>query len=530
MKDWLFLICKLKEKPIWGTESFSNIKNVLGLNKDNSTMISGEDLINSLSLKIDKVLEPLIPKGISCALIEFPNYANSGDSAIWLGEKKWLHKNKNEVVYTCDMETYSQDMLVQQLGKGIILLQGGGNFGDLWKRHQHFREQIIHDFPNNKIIQLPQTIFFKQKANLEQSQKILNSHSNLTLLCRDTLSFDFAQKEFTTQNILCPDMAFVLGKIQRPCPSQIEIVWLSRTDKETLNKSTPKEVPGVQRIDWLEETYTDLHEHNKRLSKEIKIHSEKNAAIYTSLIRTYDPLARQRFLRGCKILSRGKVVVTDRLHAHILCLLMDIPHILLDNSYGKIKGFYETWTKNNELTVWANSAEEVINCVLFDSQFRLVLDKKGINLTSIDDVINRLKISINLKRGWTTPEEDKKELWLAQVTLVNQDILEHLPQKQNFILVDENLIRNELNLPYHTVIPFLEHKQQYIGPPPEDNIAIKELERLRLSDTSFLVIAWPSFWWFEYYKAWHQHLRSKYHCILENERLVIFDLRKLRFD
>jgi exopolysaccharide biosynthesis protein PssK len=37
-------------------------------------------------------------------------------------------------------------------------------------------------------------------------------------------------------------------------------------------------------------------------------------------------------------------VITDRLHAHILCLLMDIPHVVVDNSYGKVRSFVETWT------------------------------------------------------------------------------------------------------------------------------------------------------------------------------------------
>jgi pyruvyl transferase EpsO len=37
-------------------------------------------------------------------------------------------------------------------------------------------------------------------------------------------------------------------------------------------------------------------------------------------------------------------VVTDRLHAHILCLLLGIPHAVLDNSYGKLTRFLDAWT------------------------------------------------------------------------------------------------------------------------------------------------------------------------------------------
>src|SRR3546814_13361207 len=55
-------------------------------------------------------------------------------------------------------------------------------------------------------------------------------------------------------------------------------------------------------------------------------------------------LAEWRFQRGLAMLSTGERVVTDRLHAHILSLLLDIPHVLLDNSYGKVAGFADQWT------------------------------------------------------------------------------------------------------------------------------------------------------------------------------------------
>ena len=50
-----------------------------------------------------------------------------------------------------------------------------------------------------------------------------------------------------------------------------------------------------------------------------------------------------RFHRGLEILGRGRGVVTDRLHGHILSSLMGIPHVALDNSYGKLSAFMDTW-------------------------------------------------------------------------------------------------------------------------------------------------------------------------------------------
>jgi pyruvyl transferase EpsO len=58
----------------------------------------------------------------------------------------------------------------------------------------------------------------------------------------------------------------------------------------------------------------------------------------------YEAAAKARVLRGCRLLSSGRVVITDRLHAHILCLLLGIPHSVLDNTYGKLGRFLDTWT------------------------------------------------------------------------------------------------------------------------------------------------------------------------------------------
>ena len=60
------------------------------------------------------------------------------------------------------------------------------------------------------------------------------------------------------------------------------------------------------------------------------------------------------------MLSQGRFAITDRLHGHILCLLMGIPHVVLNDRYGKISNFYETWTSGNPLAYWAESLSEAV--------------------------------------------------------------------------------------------------------------------------------------------------------------------------
>ncbi len=71
-----------------------------------------------------------------------------------------------------------------------------------------------------------------------------------------------------------------------------------------------------------------------------------------------------------------------------------------------------------------------------------------------------------------------------------------------------------------------ERDGRYGGPPANDDAAIRELERLRQSGVAAIAFAWPAFWWLEYYGALNRYLRATFRCLLENDRLVVFDLSR----
>ena len=73
----------------------------------------------------------------------------------------------------------------------------------------------------------------------------------------------------------------------------------------------------------------------------------------------WDQLAEDRTLRGLRILSRGRVVITNRLHAHLLCLLAGIPHVVCDTANGKIFAHRDTW-----FPTWADRPTSA-DCVRF---------------------------------------------------------------------------------------------------------------------------------------------------------------------
>ena len=488
-------------------------------------MISSDEVTRALNRRIDEVLGPLLSRATRCALVDFPNHSNVGDSAIWLGERAWLRRNRIRVTYVCDADTYAPEILTERLGDGCILFHGGGNLGDLWTTHQRFRERVIQDFPDRKIIQLPQSILFKQRANLERAQQVFNGHSNLTLLLRDRPSLELAREEFTATSLLCPDMAFSLGAISRPSPPRTQIIWLSRTDKESPGEPEPITQSGLERVDWLEETPTGLRERNKYLTERLRHHPEEWQTVLQPLSRTYDLLARERLRRGCRLLSRGSVVVSNRLHAHILSLLMGIPHVLLDNSYGKVKNFHDCWTKNCEIVRYASSPQEVVDQTLREPQFRLTRNAPEGDRPALDELLEALSSSIGRAEGWSTEEALVKRSALLNRRRIEGELIALIPAGQSFLLVDEDQIRTELQIRGRRALPFLERDEQYWGPPPDDDTAIRETERMRKLGATFMVFAWPAFWWLDYYQGLGKHLVSRFRCVLRNERLVVFDLR-----
>ena len=321
------------------------------------TEATRSSLIATLRKTIDEVLGPILAGTRRVALLDFPAHANVGDSAIWLGTLAYLRATGKEVCYSCDHSTYSRATLAGRLRDGVILLSGGGNFGDIWKHPQRLREQVVRDFPDARIVQLPQSIMFRDERELERARATFDAHPSLTLLVRDRRSLRFAAETFRAPSLLCPDMAFCLGPIARPAPATKSVVWLARTDRECGAGTPPAGVPSV---DWLHEPPSVELCLESFLRELVVEHPRAERTLRSVLSRAANRAAAGRLRRGCAMLGEGRVVITDRLHAHILSLLLGIPNVILDNSYGKLHDFYHTWTSGSGLVRWARDPEHAI--------------------------------------------------------------------------------------------------------------------------------------------------------------------------
>jgi exopolysaccharide biosynthesis predicted pyruvyltransferase EpsI len=328
------------------------------------------ELVRGLRRTVLDALRPIAGGNGPFVLIDYPDSANAGDHAIWIGEKLFLKALGIEVAYQCSLETYDKVAMTKALGSGTILMHGGGNFGDTYIFHQ-FRHRILADFPDNKIVIFPQTVMFFTDTGIRQSAELFAAHADVTIAVRDVLSFHILKKSFDPrqQIVLAPDMAFMIEPQARSIKPAFGIVWLSRTDTEGVHGAS---IPETIKPQKLHQQDVHLGRHDDGIPTIVKAEVAGSMLLMTDWYRcTLDHQGLDRYKalsfdqrslfwlkRALRILSFGHVVITDRLHAHILCTLAGIPHVLLNNSYGKNVSFFETWCRPLDLCQLARSPAE----------------------------------------------------------------------------------------------------------------------------------------------------------------------------
>jgi pyruvyl transferase EpsO len=322
-------------------------------------------VISRLQELINEALAPSLPalRAGPYALMDMPDYGNVGDSAIWAGEIAWLKKNvgSDPALITHHLDPLAQ--VNRDLGGKTVLFQGGGNFGDLWKEIHNFRQAIIAANPDSTIIQLPQSIHYDDPAGIATTARNLKAAKALRLLVRDHESYALATEAFDCEVTLCPDMAFALGPLQRIGTPDLEVLLLMRTDKEAVGHASQDWPKGWEQDDWLEDA-PNLHQAVLRESRIKAITSLSAAKLSLAARRSYyyNQLADRRLQRGLRQLSRARFVITDRLHVHILCTLLGIPHCFLDNHYGKIARFSAAFSTNWRASFQATSLPNAVDC------------------------------------------------------------------------------------------------------------------------------------------------------------------------
>ena len=306
----------------------------------------------SLKALITSQLLPLL-KAVPCVYMDLPYHANIGDTLIWEGTEQFIADNHIKCLYRCSIHTYFYKKLPPHV---IILLHGGGNFGDTWRQHQEFRLTVIRDYPNNPIIILPQTVYYADQDKMRADACKMAEHPNLTICARDELSHRTLKTFFSAHRLLLlPDMAFCIApeklmkQTERVCPTE-KTLLVKRTDKElsTLHLSTvSQDTDHTDVRDWPSlEKQPGYLRYFYTLSTLCHMAGNFTHALADSY--AYHIIRPKLIDTGIRFVAPYKQIYTTRLHVAILATLLHKPFTFIDNSYGKNSGFYDTWLSDLE--------------------------------------------------------------------------------------------------------------------------------------------------------------------------------------
>lgn len=295
----------------------------------------------ALHRKVDEIATLIRPES-PVVYLDYPVYANIGDLLIEEGTECFLRDHGLPVVKVRSALNFSAADAAALDPGATIVLQGGGNFGDLYDLHQRFRERVVTQCPDQRIILLPQTMYFSSNERLAECAAVFGRHQDLHVCLRDAGSYDFFRRHFRNPAYLVPDMAHCLWPAYAPhrtVVSRSPTLVFERRDEES--RSLPVVGGAATRVDW-EDTLrlTD----RVMLRALLGLHVNHAQLLPGQEIYGLWRLFRRRLTgRAARLVTRYERVVTNRLHVAILGLLTGRSVAMGDNCYGKLSAYHACW-------------------------------------------------------------------------------------------------------------------------------------------------------------------------------------------
>lgn len=305
--------------------------------KHESIMLAAKSRLSAIAKVID---------GRVIDYVDVPVYENAGDLLIMLGTRRFFEANNIRVRGLYTFFNYRAKDLKSDVA---IVFQGGGNFGDLYEGPQNIRSHCIQKFKENRIVILPQTIHFENIENFKKCCALYRQHKDLHIFVRDAESYKLAS-QMTDNVYLSPDMAHHLwpySALQRPGKGVLAFI---RTDDESKNKiSFPDNQINLQ-TDWPE--FLLKYKLKVKIIHYLLVVSSRfkfSAKIDQFLMSRWIELAEVICSDAANLFSKYSLIITDRLHGHILACLVSRKNILHDNSYGKNSNYSSSWTVASDI-------------------------------------------------------------------------------------------------------------------------------------------------------------------------------------
>lgn len=282
--------------------------------------------------------------------LDAPAYGNLGDQAIAYAILKFCRSAFSDA----EILEFQEDNVIRYLSwlkdtikaGDLIVLQGGGNLGNLYPRYEFVRRTIIRSFPHNRIVVFPQSVYFSNdtagKQEKAAARKTYATNRNLIIFARDSKSFQEMKRVFPETHIeVCPDIVFSLnGTVSAESRNGIGVCM--RDDKEkTISSEQTKKI-----IEQLSGNKAEIRKFDTAVNAEKPIIGEYREKLVISKLKEF---------------SECETVVTDRLHGMIFSYITSTPCIAVSNSTGKSLHAYNDWLNGSKgITFLQNPDDSIV--------------------------------------------------------------------------------------------------------------------------------------------------------------------------
>jgi len=344
----LCLVIFLLLVPLRKLGKTSTLHHDTDLGVDLRTLLHAQCL-SDVRQNILDVYSPLLEGFRDITIVDPAYHFNVGDNMISYAEFL-LVSNLGHACSECGLEQSSGmnnrcDFQALETSS-LALWHGGGNWGDLYPKVHSARLRSFIDLRNKNVtvVGMPQTRYFESDDAHDHDREVINelveSGLKLRLAWRDEQSFMDAFNTYVgVDSFLSPDIAFLIGPLnflEKSKSERVDIMFLLRKDKE--------KAPGTHFDGNVQRT---LSEHNRNWV--VKDWSDVNEYASQTFTGFDDKILcgspnfdfDARLGNAVAMLDTASVIVTDRLHASILALLMNKPHVYLETATGKLSATRE---------------------------------------------------------------------------------------------------------------------------------------------------------------------------------------------
>lgn len=294
-----------------------------------------------LAQRLDALDAPLGARA-DVVLIDYPVAENIGDFLIHAGTERYLATHGHRLIASYSGFNFDPQRCSIP-ARAVILIQGGGNFGDLWPDHQALRERVVDRFSAHRIISLPQTIHFASPTACSTAMALIRSRPNVVVCARDRDSATLLRDAGVANAVLLPDMAHAMWGAW-PTPPAVSDAMLVMRRRDVERPRGGAVADGA--LEW-SDAWRVADRGLFRLARKLHV-LDGRSANRLPVAALWRRVRDRLIARGVALLLPHAAVSTDRLHVMLLALLLDRRVEVHDNSYGKLGRYIDSWLAADE--------------------------------------------------------------------------------------------------------------------------------------------------------------------------------------